>query len=404
MYQLNNNVVYVQGALKGAIYDFSSGNVYWISNESCKLLNNVILSKDYIQTMNVEEEQYISLLESKNLFNNEYKIDKYTPDIDNTRKIEIAWLELTQMCNCKCVHCYQGESHYISKNPLSLSDWEMVIHELKQLAISRVVVIGGEPCLHKNIYEILSLLYNCGIQTTLFTNATSISERLMQLIISCKDKISVKVSLYSDNADIHDMITQCPGSFNSLVKNIKKLTSNKVRVNIAVVAMKENQDYIYNIKNFIASLGANYAKFDVIRNVFGGMQDNHTPTNFEVIKSCLMYKPNFKTNKYHFDNNCYKNSCWYGKLAVTETGCILPCVFERNIVYGNIKKNSLREILQSDTLSKYWYMDFSYIIPCKDCEFRYACKDCRPLGFSVNGSLTTKNPRCKYNPYTGEWK
>ena len=49
-------------------------------------------------------------------------------------------------------------------------------------------------------------------------------------------------------------------------------------------------------------------------------------------------------------------------------------------------------------------MDFNFIEYCKDCEFRYSCKDCRPLGISVKGSITSQNPRCKYNPYTGEWK
>ena len=40
---------------------------------------------------------------------------------------------------------------------------------------------------------------------------------------------------------------------------------------------------------------------------------------------------------------------------------------------------------------------------CKDCEYRFACKDCRPLAKSVDGCQNGKNPRCKYDPYTGNW-
>jgi len=404
MYQINDEVVYVKGARKGAIYDFSSNNVYWINDESCALIDKLIQNGGDISLLTIEEREYVSLLESKNLYNSERKISKYTPDANNVQKLEVAWLEITQSCNCKCLHCYQGNEHVSVANVLNIEEWRKVIKELAILGASRVVLIGGEPCVHKDIYEIITELYNKGLDTTLFTNATLITPRLMELLIRCADKISVKVSLYADNASDHDLITRSPGSFDKLVKNVQKLTSNGVTVNIAVVAMRENEDKLSNIREFIYSLGANYSKFDVIRNVFGGTQNQHTPTNPEIINSCVFDRPNFKADKQRFSENCNRNSCWYGKIAITEVGDVLPCVFERNIIYGNIRKNSVRDILQSEQLITYWHMDFGNIEYCKDCEFRYACKDCRPLGTSVKGNITTKNPRCKYNPYTGEWR
>lgn len=404
MYQLANDVVYVKGAKKGAIYDFVSGNVYWINGDSCELINKLIQNHGDTSMFTIAEKNYISLLETKQLYDGEFKIKKYNPYINRSKKIEMAWLEITQACNCKCLHCYQGDKHISAAQVLSLNEWIRVISELKAEGVSRIVVIGGEPCIHKDINDILIELYNQGINTTLFTNATIISSNLMNLIIRCADKISVKVSLYGDNAKDHDTVTQCPGSFDKLIKNVKELTENGVSVNIAVVAMRENQDKLLNIKTFIDSLGAKYSKFDVIRNVFGGTQDHHTPTNQEIIDSCVFKRPKFRTRKLTFDNNYYRNSCWYGKVAITETGDVLPCVFERNMSYGNVKCSSIGDILQSNQLEDCWYMDFSNIEYCKDCEFRYACKDCRPLGISLNGNISDQNPRCKYNPYTGEWK
>ena len=404
MYWINNDAVYVKVAQKGAIYDFESSNVYWISAESCDLLDKLAENAIDYSSLSKEEQAYISLLRSKNLYSEGYKIKEYMPMPDNSPKIEMAWLEITQACNCKCLHCYQGDEHGSVNNVLKIDEWRKIIEELASLGISRVVVIGGEPCAHKNICEILSELYQKGIDTTLFTNATIMNPELMDLLIRCSDKISVKVSLYGDNASVHDYITQCPGSFDRLVGNVRRLTSNGVTVNIAVVAMRENQDELSNIKEFVLSLGAKYAKFDVIRNVFGGTQDQHTPTNSEIINSCLFCRPHFRANRERFEGNCKKNSCWYGKIAITETGDILPCVFERNLVYGNTRQSSIRNVLHSQQLLNCWYMDFSHIDFCKDCEFRYSCKDCRPLGISVDGKITTKNPRCKYNPYSGEWK
>lgn len=71
--------------------------------------------------------------------------------------------------------------------------------------------------------------------------------------------------------------------------------------------------------------------------------------------------------------------------------------------YGNVNKQSIKEILNSTILNKCWGMSFKNINFCKDCEYRFACKDCRPLGYADRGVLTDKSYRCSYNPYTGTW-
>ena len=404
MYQLNDDIVYVRGAKKGAIYDFTSTDVYWINDEACELLDRFIAADGDISQFTTEEKAYISLLETKQLYREEYKLKAYTPNVERSQHLKMAWLEITQACNCRCLHCYQGDDHFQNVDVLELKDWKRVIDELYTLGVSRVVVIGGEPCMHKDICEILNGLYEREIETTLFTNATMIDACLMDLLIRCSDRISVKVSLYADNADDHDKITRRHGSFDELVRNVRTLTQNGATVDVAVVAMRENQDKLADIRQFIHSLGANYSKFDVIRNVFGGRQDQHTPTAQDIVDSCSFCEPHFKADRRRFDENFYENSCWFGKIAITETGDVLPCVFERGIIYGNVKKLAVKDILEAEELKRCWYMDFSCVESCKDCEFRYSCKDCRPLGISVRGDIHTKNPRCRYDPYTGQWR
>lgn len=400
MLEVFDNVVYVRGAQKGAIYDFTTGKVYWINSNSCNLIEKIAFSDNSLSN---EELEYISQLEKNRLYQTGYKIHEYYPQLDVKPKLELAWLEIIQACNCKCLHCYQGNEHISAGPVLSLAEWKKVICELNELDVSRIVVIGGEPCIHEDLREILLELCKYKIRTTLFTNATCITLGLKDLLIQNRNNISVKVSLYGDNSATHDLITQSKGSFDKLVKNIKSLTANGVTVDIAVVAMRENQDNLENIQEFIQLIGANYSKFDVIRNVFGGTQNQHTPTSQKIISNSMFSYPNFKTNKTRFARNCFQNSCWYGKIAITDNGDVLPCVFERNIIYGNIKDNSLKDILKSPPLETSWNLSFDSIEYCKDCEFRYACKDCRPLGISVKGDIATKNPRCKYNPYLGKW-
>jgi radical SAM protein with 4Fe4S-binding SPASM domain len=400
MYQINDSVVFVRGEKNGAIYDFNTNKVFSVNAEACDLILKLI---DQESKFSQEEIKYISLLSANNLYNNNYAPNEYMPDEIMDTGLSLVWLEITQNCNLKCLHCYEGEHHHSSPSEevMPLSKWKDIIDDLKIKNVERIVVIGGEPCLHKNINEILLHLVDSKINTTLFTNGTLFTEELLSIVI--ENKLKVKTSLYGHTAAIHDKITNQDGSFDKLVNAIKILISRDVQIDIAVVAMKENQDYLDDIRKFIIALGIKYRKHDIIRNVFGGTQSRHAPDKLEVVKQSKFSNPGFYCSKVQFNKNISQNSCWHGKFAITDTGDVIPCVFERNIKYGNVLKQSIDEILNSIKLKENWSRSFDLINICKGCEFRFACKDCRPLGISVCGDINEKNPRCLYNPYTGMW-
>jgi radical SAM additional 4Fe4S-binding domain len=397
MYEISKNVVYINGITNGAIYNLNTGDVYSIDKEACVILNKIIDS----DKLTLEEESYVKVLEDNQLYYSNNIINEYKPEMLSASALRLVWLEITQACNMRCIHCYEGDRHIASSKQLTLDKWKDIISQLSNIGVQRVVVIGGEPCTHKNINDILMFLADNNISTTLFTNGNLLSDELLETIIS--NSIEVKVSLYGHNAEVHDQITKKNGSFEILFNNIQYLLSKNIKVSIAIVLMKENEKYFSEIKEFAQSLNVSNIKFDVIREVFSGTQCNHIPQDKKIISMAKRSRPNFYIKKREFDQLHNKNTCWYGKLVISEDGNILPCVFARNTSFGNINDISIKELLSSDKLNKYWNYDFSNIKVCKDCEYRYACKDCRPLALSIKGDLTDKNPRCLYNPYTGVW-
>lgn len=393
--EINKDVVYVKGAKNGAIYDLNTGIVYSINSASCSVIDKQLCHTK----LSIQEQKYIDMLIANHLIDTSFDFQVYKPEITND-SLEMCWLEITQLCNCKCLHCYEGENHVKSDKSLSLEDWFRVIDQIKSNGVQRVVVIGGEPCLHKKIIDIVSYLASKKIDVTIFSNGTCLSNELMEVI--SKNKIRFKCSLYGHTAEVHDTITQRPGSFQQLMRSIKYFKEHGVDVSIAVVLMKENEKYFDDILSFTKSLELK-CKYDVIRQVFGGKQSIHKPENTTIIRSVMRTSPNFKrVDKKKFDFAMQRNTCWNGKFAVCEDGNVIPCVFERNISYGNVKENSIDEILSSDNLQKCWRCTMEQINYCKDCEFRFACKDCRPLAASC-GNYMEKNPRCTYDVYNGEW-
>ena len=397
MIEINKNVVFVKGAHSGAIYNLNSGDVFSINSSSCKAVQNYI---EGIET-NGAEKEYLDLLVSNNLIKMDFPCSEYIPTQSDSN-LDLCWLEITQACNCHCVHCYEGEIHNRQKNPLSLDEWRNIIDQIEACGVKRVVIIGGEPCVHPCINEIAEYVSAKKINTTIFTNGTHITESLKEIVI--KNKIKMKFSLYGHCAEVHDSITKNQGSFDKLVESIRYFLEHKITVDVAVVIMRENEKYINEIKDFLNELGVSKFRFDVIREAFCGNQSAHIPLNQEVVDSVKRTRPSFsKITKEKFDAACFRNTCWNGKIVVCEDGNILPCVFARNISLGNIKNYTIKEIVSARETQDCWNLTFDRVKECSDCEFRFACKDCRPLA-EASSEYYAKNPRCTYDVYSGEWK
>ena len=397
MFLLNDDVVYVKGALRGALYDFKTGKVYSVNSRACGIIERYI-NREY----NDEDCSYIELLRKNGLISETFIPKIFAPSLSRDIKLDMAWIEVTQSCNMKCIHCYEGNIHKSGINTLTLAEWQNVIDQLNEQGISRLIIIGGEPCCNHDIVPIIEHAAKYHTDITLFTNGTCFSERIFDAVI--RNKIGVKISLYGHCAEVHDTVTGIKGSFDRMTRTVRRLTENNITVSSAIIIMKENERYVKEIQDFARSSGMKCSRYDVIREVFSGTQKEHVPSNPEVISKVYLLRPNFKADRDLFISNINHNSCFYGKITVQDNGNVIPCEFERDYVYGNIRENNISEIIYNDRTKALWFMDFGKIETCRDCEFRFACHDCRPLGKSVSGNIAARNPRCKYNPYYGEWK
>lgn len=395
MIKTAQNSVFIKGAVNGAFYNFADGSVYSVNSEACSVVEKIIQGC----VLNENETEYANRLISNGLMEKGFAFHVYSPERVKA-KLELCWLELTQKCNCRCIHCYEGGTHIKTPNALDLAEWKNAIDQAAAEGAGRFVIIGGEPTIHPNICEISEYAASKA-GTTIFSNGTAVSEELKDVVL--RNRIKMKFSLYGHNADVHDRITQVSGSFNKLVETIRFFVREGVEVSAAVVLMKENEAYINDIVLFIRQLGISNFKTDVIRQVFDGTQCEHLPQNRSVIESSLRNKPLFRNvSKAKFDNAFFYNTCWRGKLVICEDGNVLPCVFARRTVLGNIRRSTLSDIIDSNC-GQCWELSFDKIDNCKDCEFRFACKDCRPLA-CASGESCSRNPRCTYDVYSGVWK
>lgn len=399
IFELKHDVYFVPGAVNGAIYDLRNNHLYAINHET-----NIFLIK-YCQyelsSLTSEERAYIDKLVQEELLSRDF-LPKRVVDESGTKVnlLNFVWLEVTQVCNMRCLHCYEGETHVSTKHHFTVQEWKNIIKQLYEAGCASIQFIGGEPACYPEIIELLD--YAGGFKFDkigFFTNATLLSAELVQAIK--RNRVNVQVSLYGHTAELHETITTIPGSFDKTKTAISRLLFEKIPVSVAITVMKENEQYFEEIIHLIKKLGVTKYKYDLVREVKDCPQNCHLVSRDDLISKKYLVRPNFAINKEKFNKALSKNTCWYGKFAISDNGDVYPCVFERGIKFGNLFNTTIAELLKSDVLTQYWHLDFSQIEECRSCEYRYACKDCRPLG-KLNGE-NAKNVRCLYQPLLGIW-
>jgi len=412
---LASGVFLVRGAKNGAIYDTNTGNVYSINESAVR----VVLGE------NVDPEYTAQLINLNLLGNTEY------PKPAEIRKAEIkldfVWFEIIgDDCNESCDHCYADsmpQSRRKKINPtekpeakpqkkLTESQWRSLVQETYDLGARSCQFIGGEPFIYVgdelgNVLDLAEFAAKVGFENIeIFSNGTMISKSDIQRI---KDlQINMAISLYSSDPQIHDSITRTKGSHALTVRTLQRLQEAGIPTRVEMVLMKKNQHCVERTRTFISEIGIEVHDPDVLRPKGRGDNPEIQPDDEPSVRYGLMLGPNFSAQKEIFTHYSTKHSCLAGKITITDTGNVLPCIFSRDQVTGNIlESSSLKSVIDGEALTDVWQTTKDDVLVCQDCEYRHVCFDCRPLSQGANGEngdyKTAPYPRCTYNPYEGIW-
>lgn len=412
-FKLNNNIILTCGYKKGLIHNLNDGKIFSIDEESKLYLKEITNGKSIESVVSKEDIDefllYLKALEDKNLgkFTNKKEISGKTKKEDYIeKKIDTIWLELRKACNLKCCHCYMDCSFNRDKDLhlLTLEEWENIINELSKYSPKRITLIGGEPLLFKDIITLIEYIKNNipKAEIIIYSNLTLLNKKLINAII--KNNVKVVTSVYSNSKEIHDKITGYKGSFDLTISNVKRLRKEGVYVQANSVIMNYNKDKIDEIKKYLYNLTKVKSRIDIVRDV-GESKKYLIPNELTEKYGRVKTKADFSIVKEEeFLRNYNGNSCWVGKVNITCDGYISPCIMGEKFINKeyNIRNNSLEELLEKYIIPEFWSISKDKIKVCKDCEYRYICKDCRPMSAEDN-DIFSKGSLCNYNPYKGEW-
>lgn len=295
-------------------------------------------------------------------------------------------LELTYLCNLRCIFCFQTEQKGTKeRNELSADEFIQLIGQIPRYTL--ITFTGGEPFVKKDALEIVKYAlekHGCNI----ITNGVLLTEEYVKTFV---DKRLLLAGVSIDGiGQQHDQLRGMKGAFDKITHNVKLLQEYKNRkktryplIDIKTVITQENINMLEDIYQYALDINADFFTLSPLKvtniqfqaNFIEDMNDSKLWTPITVktyvdpkilVQKISRMQENSRNRKIkirfypitqkaegmetHFNNtrrliDRYK-SCLipWSSLQVSPMGDVYPCIAYK---VGNIKESSLMSLWNS---------------------------------------------------------
>jgi len=244
------------------------------------------------------------------------------------------FLELLGRCNERCVHCY-AESAPEVRDELSRETAEKTLREARALGFEWVQFTGGDPLLCSFVVELAELAEKLGFPfREVYTNGLGLTEAKADGL--ARAGVRFAFSFYSANAARHDALTRTPGSQQRTLQAIQRALARKCPVRVGMVDFGDGPEALKSTRQLLIDTGVDPSliNVDTVRLVGRGQE---TPSSSDAEG----------TTARHTGSERDDAAVWPGKLCVSYTGTVYPCIFARGMGLGNVTRQSLMDIVES---------------------------------------------------------
>ena len=182
---------------------------------------------------------------------------------ENKRLLSVS-LEVTARCNNNCRHCYinlPAKDREAKSQELTIEEISRIADEAIELGAVWILITGGEPLLREDFSDIYIVLKRKGLLVTVFTNATLIKEKHVDLFKKYPPR-NIEVSVYGASRETYEKVTRISGSFSTFSRGLSLLVDNGVAVRLKAMALKSTYHEMQEIGEFCRQYTKDYYRFD----------------------------------------------------------------------------------------------------------------------------------------------
>ena len=311
-------------------------------------------------------------------------------------------------CQLNCDGCFKNQN-LSEKGDIPLEEAKDYIRQAQESGFSEVAFLGGEPGLYPHIFELIQFTREQKLKPILVTNGILLADEENAQKLEGMDSIVVTHAYFPGGEQVIDTFSGRNGYAELLAKaieNIKKIPNTTVILEMAL----NDQFFPHAFDFFKYCRENNLDPFIEIsrRDDEGGKTTRVSPEQVkQLFERFREYDElNYPEKASHITTPpAYGQACTMPMTGVHiknfgngDHGGVYSCCAQP-IRHGDLKKESLQEILKSPTLSVYQNQDAFIVGPCKDCDVYDECKGgCRGEAVLRFGCPRASNPGCDKIP------
>jgi MoaA/NifB/PqqE/SkfB family radical SAM enzyme len=295
------------------------------------------------------------------------------------RRVPVIALTPHSRCNCRCIMCDIWKAN---RNGTSISDADLsnLLGDFRKLGVEWVMLTGGEPLMHPNLWTLCAALKGLPARITLLSTGLLLARYAGDVVKHCDEVI---VSL-DGSREVHDRIRGIANAFQQLADGVAALRMQNSRFSVSGRCVLQHLNFadLPNIITASRAIGFDRISFlvaDVSSSAFNrpdGWSDERVrevclsaeeADRFaEIVEDTLVrHAPEFRSGyvvetpakmrafvayyRAANGNGAFPqvtcNAPWVSSVIEAD-GTVRPCFFHRPL--GNIHERSLAEILNSD--------------------------------------------------------
>ena len=313
-----------------------------------------------------------------------------------------ATLEITQRCNIRCLHCYNFDRDApLDRGPSCEPDLDReeifrVMSELHQAGCLFLSITGGEALLHPDLLAFVAHAGRLGMAVHLLSNGVLLRPGLVGALSRLPNLLTVSVSLYGASAEVHDAITQSPGSFTRTWRGVESLRRHRIGARVKFLIMRGNAHEAAAMKAQAEEQGLAYdmsltvtARHDGLRDTLGLRVDRE---QLETLLRGPFREPPDLPRPHTFSDEQWACNCARANCAVTARGDVQPCIGVP-MTAGNIRRQTFAEIWRDAALFR-WIraLRLADYPSCAPCPHKAWCTRDGGTALTYSGSYTGTDP------------
>ncbi|MBU4305899.1 MAG: radical SAM protein [Candidatus Omnitrophica bacterium] len=338
---------------------------------------------------------------------------------------------VTRYCNLECRHCYLKSRDKLIKGELSLAQIKKVLDSLGEMEIPVLLLSGGEPLAHKDIFTIIEYAKSKNIRVGLSTNGTLITKpaacRLNALGV---DYVGVSID---GKRQRHDYFRRMKGAYERSIRGIRNAQDAGLKAGVRFTITKLNAADLPAVIDMC--LKENIPRFCMYHLVYAGrgtalaaedidnaqrrqvvdflirrtQECNAQGKNIEILsvdnhadgiyiylylkqKNPAKAKEVLRLLKFH--GGCSAAS---KVVDVSPDGNVFPCQFWHEDMLGSVKEEDFYRIWLNRSnrkLQKLRHKAQYLKGKCSRCRYQAYCGGCRVRAFTVYGDFWQEDPCC----------